>query len=140
MTLDEYNAAKNAGITTFNVSYVNTYSGLGDHRLFQRGTYQVAGDVLIFPDHTVLVSPVETYDPYIQTASIVIRGANGTQTIDSVNAQYIVDAGYVEVLSYTAEAYDNGKASTNFTGAEVIDFGLSNTNYTSLELITGGVA
>ena len=140
MTLDEYNLAVSSGVTTFNVSYINTYKGLGEHRLFQRGQYQVAGDVLIFPDHTVLVSPVETYDPYFATASTVIRGANGTQTVTSTDAQYIVDAGYVEVLTYTYEAYDNGTASTNFTGMEVIDSGSASTNYTGLELILGGVA
>jgi hypothetical protein len=140
MTLEEYNDAVASGVTTFYVSYVNTYAGLGTHRVFQRGTYQVAGDVLIFPDHTVLISPMETYDPYFQTASVVIRGANGTQTVDSINAQYIVDAGYVEVLTLTYEAYDNSTASTNFTGAEVLDFGLSNSSYTGTELISGGVA
>ena len=140
MTLDEYNLVVASGITTFNVSYVNTYSGLGNHSLFQRGQYKVAGDVLIFPDNTVLISPMETYDPYYETASVVIRGANGTQTVDSINAQYIVDAGYVEVLEYTVEEYDNGTASTNFTGYEVIDSGLSSTNYSGLETILGGVA
>jgi hypothetical protein len=140
MTLDEYNLAIASGITTFNVSYINTYAGLGDHRLFQRGQYKVAGDVLIFPDNTVLLSPIETYDPYLQTARVVIRGANGTQTVNTTDAQYIVNAGYVEVLTYTVEAYDNGTASTNFTGYEVIDSGSSSTNYSGLELILGGVA
>lgn len=140
MTLDEYNIVVASGITTFNVSYVNTYSGLGNHSLFQRGQYKVAGDILIFPDHTVLISPIETYDPYYTTASVVIRGANGTQTVDSINAQYIVDAGYVDVLEYTVEEYDNKTASTDFTGAEVIDSGLSSTNYSGLETILGGVA
>jgi hypothetical protein len=140
MTLDEYNLAVASGVTTFYVSYVNTFKGLGEHRLFQSGSYQVAGDVLIFPDNTVLVSPNETYDPYFETASTVIRGANGTQAVDSINAQYIVDAGYVEVLTLTYESYDNGTAYTDFTGAEVIDFGLSNTDYSGLELILGGAA
>jgi len=141
MTLDEYNALVNAGVTTFNVSYINTYQGLGEkERIFQRGRYYVAGDVLIFPDNTVLISPQETYDPYFTSARVVIRGANGTQTVGATDAQYIVDAGYVNVLTYTFESYNNGYAATDFTSAEVIDSGASSTDYTGLELITGGVA
>lgn len=140
MTLEEYNLLVAEGTTAFNVSYVNTYSGLGTDRLFQYGTFSIAGDVLIFPDNSVLLSSAETYDPYYTEASTVIRGANGTQTVNAADAQKIVDAGYVEVLVYTPEIWDNGTASTNFTGAEVIDFGLSNTNYSGLELILGGVA
>ena len=140
MTLDEYNQAVASGVTTFNVYYVNTYTGLGKHRLFQEGTYSIAGDVLIFPDNSVLISPQETYDPYYSTASTVIRFADGRPTVGIEDAQKIVDAGYVSVLTLTYEEYDNGTASTNFTGVEVIEGGLSNTNYTGIELITGGVA
>jgi hypothetical protein len=140
MTLEEYNFLVAEGTTEFNVSYVNTYKGLGTDRLFQEGTFTIAGDVLIFPDNSVLISSAETYDPYFAQASTVIRGANGTQTVNATDAQKIVDAGYVEVLVYTPETWDNGTASTNFTGAEVIDFGLSNTNYSGLEQIIGGVA
>jgi len=125
MTLDEYNLLVASGVTTFNVSYVNTYSGLGDDRLFQRGTFQVAGDVLIFADGSVLVSEMETYDPYFNEAVTVIRGANGTQTVSASDAQKIVDAGYPNVLVYTIEVYDNGTASTNFTGIETIDGGVA---------------
>lgn len=140
MTLDEYNNLVASGVTTFNVSYVNTFQGLGTDRLFRYGNYQVAGDVLIYPDNSVEISPMETYDPNYTTATTVIRGADGSQTVDATNAQYIVDAGYVSILQYAYEAYDNGTASTDFTGVEVLDFGLANTNYTGLELIQGGVA
>jgi hypothetical protein len=140
MTLDEYNTLVASGVTTFNVSYVNTFQGLGTDRLFRYGNYQVAGDILIYPDNSVEISPMETYDPNFTTATTVIRGANGTQTVDATNAQYIVDAGYVNVLQYGYESYDNGTASTDFTGEEVFDFGLSDTDYTGLELILGGVA
>jgi hypothetical protein len=141
MTLDEYNDLVAAGVTTFNVSYINTYKGLGSiDRIFQYGRYSVAGDVLIFPDNTVLISSQETYDSYFTQARVAIRGANGTQTVNATDAQYIVNAGYVNVLTYTFDSYDNGTASTDFTGQEVIDSGYAGTNYTGLELITGGVA
>lgn len=140
MTLDEYNALVASGVTAFNTSYITTYSGLGEDRLFQRGTFRVAGDILFMPDGSVIVSPMETYDGYNTEATRVIRGADGTQTVNATEAQKIVDAGYVEVLTYSIEAYDNGTASTNFTGVEVIEGGLSNTNFTGIELISGGVA
>jgi len=44
------------------------------------------------------------------------------------------------VLVYTIEVYDNGTASTNFTGVETIGEALSNTNFTGIETIDGGVA
>jgi hypothetical protein len=140
MTLDEYYALKNAGVNRFNVSYVNTYKGLGRERIFQTGWYSIAGDVLIFPDNTVLLSPQETYDPYYTTARVAIRGADGSQTVSVEDAQYIVDAGYVSVLRYVIDSYDNGTASTNFTGVETLYFGYANTDYTGLEIISGGVA
>lgn len=140
MTLTEYNELVASGVTTFNVYYVNTYSGLGSDRLFQRGTFQVAGDILFFADGSVIISPMETYDGWNAEAQKVIRGANGTQTVNATEAQQIVDAGYVEVLTYSIEAYDNGTASTNFTGVEIIEGGLSNTDFTGIELISGGVA
>lgn len=137
MTLDEYNLLVTQGTTSFDVSYVNTYSGLGAHPIFQRGTFTVTGDVLIFPDGSVLLSPMETYDAYYSQAVKVIKGSG---TVDLIDAQKIVDAGYVDVLTYSIESYDNGTASTNFTGVEVLEGGLSNTDFTGIELITGGVA
>lgn len=141
MTLSEYNLLVASGVTAFNVSYINTYKGLGSRdRIFQRGQYQVAGDVIIFNDGSVLASPQETYDPYFTEGKTVIRGANGTQTVNLEDAELIVAAGYVSLLEYLIEPYDNGTADTDFTGAEVIDSGLSDTDYTGLELILGGVA